>query len=221
MSAASGGDVRVSVIIPAFHDSKNLAVLMPQLARIEGIADLIVCDAADEPEALNLTQQFGTMYVRCLAVNRGAQMNAGIIFASANVLLFHPPDVDLRDQHVQALRRAMANTDVIGGAFHRLFGFMSLNPGKQSIFVRRDSLVRLGGFSKTPLVEDVDFLSRLRRAGKTILLDPAVRKLPQATTQREPWRMLLFTVLYKCGVAPARLQRWYYGDSLEQERTGP
>lgn len=217
MSAASGGDVRISVILPAFRDAKHLAVLMPQLARIDGIIDVIVCDASDEPEALDLTQRFGTMYVRCLAVNRGAQMNAGIIFASASVLLFHPPDIDLRDEHVQALRRAMTDPEVIGGAFHRLFGFISFDPGKHSIFVRRDAFVRLGGFTKTPLIEDVEFLSRLRRGGKTVWLDPALEKLRHATLE-DSWRTAMFTLLYKIGVAPARLQRWYYGNSLEEER---
>lgn len=210
MSAASGGEVRVSVIIPAWRDAKNLAVLLPRLARIPGIVDVIVCDASNDIEAQNLTQQFGTMFVRCSAPNRGAQMNAGILFANGNVLLFHPPDVDLRAEHVQALQRAMQDCDAIGGAFHRLFGFVSLDPAKQSIFVRREVFFQLGGFAKIPLIEDVEFLRRLRRAGSTLFLEPPVQKLPERHVQRGTWRRNLqtaiFILLYKCGVAPERLR---------------
>ena len=222
MSAAAGGDVPVSVIIPAWHDAKNLAVLLPQLARINGIVDVIVCDASDEAEALNLTQRFGTMFVRCSARNRGPQMNAGVIFASANVLLFHPPDILLSAEHVQALQNAMRSPDVIGGAFHTLFGLLSFDHGKQSIFVRREAFFQLGGFTNVPLIEDVDFLRRLRRLGKTALLDPPIRKEPQTDVTPEVRRTnrqtALFALLYKCGVSLERLQRRY--DSLEQERAG-
>lgn len=214
MSAASSGDVQVSVIIPAWHDAENLAVLMPQLARIRGIVDVIVCDASNQIEAQNLTQQFGTMFVRCSAANRGAQMNAGILFASANVLLFHPADADLRVDQIEALQRTMVNSDVIGGAFHRLYGLVSLDPGRQSIFVRRDAFFQLGGFAKTPLIEDIEFLHRLRRVGKTVLLDPPLRKLRQHHVHGSAWRRnaetALFVLLYRCGVTPERLQRWYY-----------
>ena len=213
MSPATGGDVRVSVIMPAWHDARNLAVLMPQLARIPGIVDVIVCDASNEIEAQNLTQQFGTMFVRCSAPNRGAQMNAGILFASGNVLLFHPPDTDLRPEHVEALQRAMQGTHIDGGAFHRLFGFVSLDPGKQSIFVRREMFFQLGGFVKTPLIEDVDFLDRLRRLGNAVLLDPPLQKLREHYVDRARWRRdiqtALFILLYKFGVSADRLQRWY------------
>jgi glycosyltransferase involved in cell wall biosynthesis len=227
VSAAAGGEVEVSVIIPAWHDAKNLAVLMPQLARISGIVDLIVCDASDEAEALNLTQQFGTMFVRCTARNRGPQMNAGVIFASANVLLFHPPDILLEPEHMKALQNAMGNPDVIGGAFHTLFGMMSLDPGKQSIFVRREAFFQLGGFTKVPFIEDIDFLRRLRRLGKTVLLDPPIRKEDRdirPDVRKMNRQAAIFALLYKFGVTPERLQRRYdrtrSDDSLEQERAG-
>jgi hypothetical protein len=168
------------------------------------------------------------MFVRCSARNRGPQMNAGVIFASANVLLFHPPEIQLTAEHVQALQNAMRNADVIGGAFHTLFGLMSLDHGKQSIFVRREAFFQLGGFTKMPLIEDVEFLRRLRRLGRTVLLDPPVRKQPQTDARPDVRRMnrqtAIFTLLYSCGVRPERLQRWYdrnrSDNSLEEERAG-
>lgn len=209
MSAACGGEIRLSVIIPAWHDAKNLDLLLPQLARIDGIVDVIVCDASNDIEAQNLTQRFGTMFVRCSAANRGAQMNAGFIFASANVLLFHPPDVDLRSEHVQALQRAMLHPETIGGAFHQLYGWLSLAPGKQSIFVRRQTFLQLGGFTKVPEIDDIDFSRRLRRAGRTVMLDPPVRKLSHtrvpSSAPRSALRAAIATLLYRCHISPERL----------------
>jgi hypothetical protein len=79
--------------------------------------------------------------------------------------------------------------------------------------------LQLGGFLKIPLMEDVEFSRRLRAAGKTVVLDPPVRTSPRRHARRGAWRTSiqngLFIVLYKFGVSPERLHRWYYRDRLQ------
>src|SRR5260370_37753798 len=53
--------------------------------------------------------------------NRGAQMNRGAELATGDVLLFHHVDSHLTLEHLESLRKAMATSEVIGGAFYRQF----------------------------------------------------------------------------------------------------
>jgi GT2 family glycosyltransferase len=81
------------------------------------------------------------------------------------------------------------------------------------LFVRRATFERLGGFAELPLLEDVDFVRRLRRSAPV-----AEIPLPLATSarrwQRDGWlrrsaRNLAIVTLYLAGVGPTRLARWY------------
>ena len=64
-------------------------------------------------------------------------------------------------------------------------------------------------------MEDVEFSKKLRKAGKTIILDPPVESSARRHLRKGPWRTTilngLFILLYKLGVSPQRLHRWYYG----------
>ncbi|HEY6360144.1 MAG TPA: hypothetical protein VIX63_03530, partial [Vicinamibacterales bacterium] len=96
----------------------------------------------------------------------------------------------------------------------RLFG---LPYGDQGLFVRRDTFRTLGGFRELPLMEDVEFVRRLGRAGR-----PFELPLPLVTSsrrwRRDGWwrrsaRNLAILACYLAGVSPARLARWYSRDS--------
>jgi hypothetical protein len=86
--------------------------------------------------------------------------------------------------------------------------------GDQTIFVRRDAFMKLGGFARIPLMEDVEFSPRLRRAGKIAVLDPPVRSSGRHHDRQGAWRRTfqngLLLLLYKIGVRPQTLHRWYY-----------
>jgi hypothetical protein len=72
----------------------------------------------------------------------------------------------------------------------------------------------LGGFAPIPLMEDMEFSQRLRRAGRVAVLDPPVESSARRHASGGAWRTSLqnglFIVLYKCGLSPRYLHRWYY-----------
>lgn len=165
---------------------------------------------------------------------RGLQLNLGASLATAEVLLFHHVDSELIEAHLDSLARAMNDRGVTGGGFYRKFderhpemrwaekierahcrSFGTIY-GDQSVFVRREVFVRLGGFAPIPLMEDVEFSRRLRRAGKIVLLDPPMRSSPQRQIEQGAWRVTLrnlsFLIAFRAGVSPERLHRRYYGD---------
>jgi rSAM/selenodomain-associated transferase 2 len=226
------GLLRISVVLPSWRDAENLEKLLPELARRDGIAEAIIVDASGDGKAERIAFSLGATFIAVSKPNRGEQMNLGAAAASGDVVLFQHSDTNLEDAHLAAIQNALADPEIIGGAFFRKFDgrhprlmwlesvarFLTSHGGTlygdQSIFVRRDVFMRLGGFAKIPLMEDVEFSRRLRAAGKIAVLDPPVQSSARRHLREGAWRTSiqngLFIVLYKLGVSPHRLHRWYY-----------
>jgi uncharacterized protein len=228
------GDPRLkfSVVIPSWHDAENLRTLLPALRKIDMSPELIIVDASSDNESEEIATAFGAAFIRCSAPNRGAQMNVGGMFAHGDVLVFQHADTELTGAHLAAIETALSDREIIGGAFFRKFDgrhprlmwlervarFLTQRGGTlfgdQTVFVRREVFLRLHGFAQMPLMEDVEFSRRLRGAGKVAILDPPVRSSARRHLRRGAWRtsiqngILLF--LYRAGVSPHRLHRWYY-----------
>lgn len=236
-----GARLRISVVVPSWRDAENLAVLLPSLARLDRLVETIVVDASGGADCERIALSCGAAFMRCTAPNRGEQMNLGAGAASGDVIVFQHSDTDLEETHLAAIEAAMSDPEIIGGAFYRKFDrrhprllwlesvarFLTRHGGTlygdQSIFVRRDIFLELGGFAKIPLMEDVEFSRRLRAAGKVAVLDPPVRSSARRHLRKGAWRTSiqngLFIVLYRLGVSPHRLHRWYYrGAETRPER---
>jgi rSAM/selenodomain-associated transferase 2 len=234
--AATGGEpsrnVRISVVVPSWRDAENLSLLLPQLAQMNGLAEVIVVDASADAGAEEIARRYGATFLKCSAPNRGAQMNVGAMIASGDAIIFQHADTELTQQHLDALDAALRDPQIIGGAFYRKFDdrhprlmwlehvarFLTRNGGTlfgdQSVFVRREVFLRLEGFAKIPLMEDVEFSRRLRAAGKVAVIDPPVRTSGRRHNREGAWKASIqngaFMLLYKLGVSPERLHRWYY-----------
>ena len=234
MSLAADGEVlpTLSVIIPCWNDGPALRTQLATLSSLTGIAQVIVADASRSTECRAFAAAFGADAVQCAEPNRGAQMNAGARFARSDVLLFQHADTALMQAHVVALRDAMRDNSLAGGAFHRSFDqrHSALRwlervaraishcggtlYGDQSVFVRREVFINMGGFAEIPLMEDVEFSRRLRRFERIAILDPPIASSPRHHQRRGAWRTsirnCLMIALYRAGVPPAQLHAWYY-----------
>jgi rSAM/selenodomain-associated transferase 2 len=234
------GRLRISVVVPSWRDAENLERLLPELSRLDRVAETIVVDASGDAQAERIVLSSGATYIASATPNRGEQMNLGAAAAIGDVIVFQHSDTNLEDAHLAAIQVALVDSDIIGGAFFRKFDgrhprlmwlesvarFLTSHGGTlygdQSIFVRRDAFMKLGGFAKIPLMEDVEFSRRLRAAGKIAVLDPPVRSSARRHLRKGAWRTSiqngLFIVLYQLGVSPHRLHRWYYSGAQNQSR---
>jgi len=222
----------ISVIIPVWRDHGKLGSLLPFLTSGPEVAEVIVSFAEADPAAVRMVQDHGATAISAGEPNRGRQLDLGASEATGDWLLFHHADTELTREHLLALARLGDDAETVGGAFYRKFderhpGLRWLEPierwhnrtcgalfGDQSIFVRREVFRRLGGFRALPLMEDVDFSRRLRRAGRIALLDPSISSSPRKHLTHGPWRTTwtnaTLLLLYHLGVPPQRLHAWYY-----------
>ncbi len=215
----------VSVVIPTLDEEQRLR---SAIQSVRADADVIVVDGGSGDATREVAAREGARVLEAPR-GRGRQLDQGARAATGEWLLFLHADTRLETGWADAL--AALPPEVVGGAFRfavdspraafrvveravrlrlRLF---ALPYGDQGLFVRREVYARIGGVPHLPLMEDVAFVARLRRAGR--LAFPPVRAFTSArrwdrygivgTTLRN-WSLL---ARYAAGQSPERLARRY------------
>jgi rSAM/selenodomain-associated transferase 2 len=230
---AGHNDPLISIVIPVLNDAAPLASLLPTLPADPAI-EIIVVDGgeASDPAMDALPERYpGVAWMRS-APGRAVQMNEGARRARGRWLVFLHADTRLGVGWIDVLRHLDAQPQVVGGSFRfaldsprrlarwiewgvkirvRLF---DLAYGDQALFVRRAVFEHLGGYRELPLMEDVEFIRRLRQRGR--IAHAAVPALTSARRwERDGWlrRTLensVLIALFLAGCPPERLARRYH-----------
>ena len=191
--------------------------------------ELIVCDGGSKDGSKEIAQKAGARVIEGPS-SRGTQLNLGAAAAHSDILLFLHADTDLPREGTAEVRRAILD-GAIGGAFYVRFdnpewpyrvGERVVNLrtrltrcplGDQAQFVRREVFVELGGFRDWPILEDLDFMRRLRGRGPLQWIQAPVTTAARRYAKRGIARTLLTNwliwTLYLVGVSPLRLARLY------------
>ncbi len=220
--------LRLAAVVPVLDEEDNLRRLLPSLG---AEADLVVVsDGGSRDGGAAVATGAGARWVSG-PPGRGPQLNRGAAAAGdVDVLLFLHADTRLAPGAGERVRAAVA-AGAVGGAFRlrfddprpllRLGGrlvdlrtrWTRLPLGDQAQFVRRDVFAALGGFPDWPILEDLDLARRLKRSGRTALLDPpvttAARRYLRQGILRTVARNWLIWGLFALGVPPRRLARLY------------
>jgi rSAM/selenodomain-associated transferase 2 len=227
---------RVSVVIPVLNEVNVLAQLLAGLCRHASWYEIIVVDGGSTDATPDLVRTFAgernddRIRVTQADGGRAQQMNAGAALACGDALVFLHADTHLPKDACERVQVAIADGACWGRfdvcvdddhfAFRIIERLMNLRSavtglatGDQAIFVRRDIFRMLGGYAPIPLMEDIELCTRLKWVGWPVRIAMRVR------TSARRWRrygiartvakMWLLRLLYRFGVAPARLARFY------------
>lgn len=220
----------VSVVIPVRGDAGPLAALLATLPP-EADAEIIVSAGGDDVALAPL--RAGRPDVRWVAgdAGRGVQLNRGAAVARGRWLWFVHADCLAPAGWIDEFRRLDRQPEVVGGSFQFALAspawqarvlewavrgrvrWFDLPYGDQGLFVRRRIFEAMGGFAPLPLMEDVEFVRRLRRQGRLRHLSVALRSSARRW-ERDGWvrrsaRNLTTLALYGLGVPPTRLAAQY------------
>jgi len=217
--------VRISVVIPALGEEATIEAAIASARTTLDPCEVIVADGGSTDRTCELAVAAGATIVDAPGTRADA-MNAGARGAAGEALLFLHADTTLPDVAGDAVRRTLERADA--GAFSVRFddrpGLARLAAalyerfhrgvyGDQAIFVTRVAFDRVGGYRPLPIMEDFDLVQRLRRAGHFAVLPDTVTT--SARRQRAHGEVRTFLavaaikLLYRIGVAPARLARLY------------
>ena len=220
--------MRLAIVVPTLDEEDALRRHLP--AALEAADEVVVSDGGSCDGTVEVARQLGARVVTG-PPGRGGQLNRGAAAAStADVLLFLHADTTLPTGGAQAVRDAAAR-GAPGGAFllrfdadrplqrlgawliNRRTRWLRVPLGDQAQWATRETFERLGRFRDWPLLEDLDFILRLRRLpGFTLIEDPvttgARRFLEQGTVRTVAINWLIW-ILFLLGVPPHRLARLY------------
>lgn len=227
----------ITVVIPVYREEGVAALLAGLLSRPDaGGIRIVVVDGAPDRDTLARIPADLAADQRLLllpsAPGRGVQLNAGAAAADGDILLFLHADTLLPAGAFTLIRQALADPALSGGAFSLRYAenspglsliaaaanarsnFTRAPYGDQAVFVRRKVFQRLGGFRPVPLMEDLEFMTRLRRQGHVI----RILAVPVRTSGRRQLREgllrctlrnLALRLLYHLGVPPGLLTGLY------------
>lgn len=226
-SPSTGGKLRLAAVVPTLDEE---SLLERRLIALAGLVDEVVVSDGGSTDATRAIAESHGVRVITGGRGRGDQLNRGAAACDAEVLLFLHADTELEAKGIAALRAAIAGGAVGGGFLCRFdhpgpiyrLGEWIVNLrtrvtrgplGDQAQFATRAAFEALGGFRDWPLLEDLDFVRRLKRHGRVVVLEPPAttsarrfEKYGIARTIATNW--LIFTLFF-LGVPPERLERFY------------
>jgi len=220
---------RVSVIIPTLNEAAQMGDLLSSL-RVFSELEIILVDGRSLDQTVEIAKAL-TSRVLVTAPGRAHQMNEGARHATGEVLIFLHADTRLELSAFAQLTSAMSDSTIVGGAFSlrldsrrwelRLIAAVTnlrarlffLPYGDQAIFVRRALFDKIGGYAELPLMEDFEFMRRLRRHGRIVILSAkavsSARRWEKEGIVYTTLRDWVIALLFLFGVSPVALAKWY------------
>lgn len=221
---------KISILIPvlneAFQIQKNISNLQS-----EPNIEIIVVDGGSQDRTVALARELGVKVIVSSVAQRANQMNFGAAEATGDIFLFLHVDTQLPTGYAAIIKNTLSQPGTIAGAFELAIDsqqksfrfvekmvnlrsrFFTLPYGDQTIFLKAAVFHEMGGFANLPIMEDFEFVQRLKTQGK-IGIAPA-----KVITSARRWQKLgvfkttlinqLIILGYYLGISPIKLARLY------------
>lgn len=223
----------LSIIIPVLCEQDTINDTLAGLHFPESryACEVIVVDGDPRRSTIDVIRHSNVIALTA-PVGRGSQMNAGARVCGGRILLFLHADTQLPPNATERIMEACGPPEIAGGAFDLSIASSSLllriiaraaslrsrltriPYGDQAIFIKKSFFTMLDGFAEIPIMEDIEIMRRIQRAGYRIVILP-----DRVVTSARRWekegicftslRNMIISTLYYLGVSPERLKRFY------------
>ena len=171
---------KISVIIPTYNESKHLPLLLSDLSIIDKKIEIIVVDSNSDDKTRDIASFYKAKIYKSKEKNRGLQLNIGAKKAQGKWLIFLHADSRLckgclkriktfirsDKNNIYFLKFKINDRNVIYRFLEiavNLRSYIFKDPyGDQGLIIHRTTYFKNNGFRKIPLMEDLDFIKRLK-----------------------------------------------------------
>ena len=171
---------KISIIIPTLNEANNLPLLLSDLLTTYKEEEIIIVDCGSEDRTIDVANIYGAKVYRSKEKNRGLQLDIGAKNSKGEWLIFLHADTRLTHDwfrkinsvfkgdknYIYYFKFKINHKKMIFRVLEILVNFRSKffkQPyGDQGLIIHKTNYFKNNGFRKIPLMEDVDFLRRLK-----------------------------------------------------------
>ncbi len=171
---------KISIIIPTINEANNLPLLLSDLSIIKKEGEILIIDCGSEDKTIDIGKIYGSKVFKSKERNRGLQLDIGaknskgewLIFLHADTRLTHDWYTKIKSvlkknkNYIYHFKFRINDNKIIYRVLEILVNFRSQyykKPyGDQGLIIHKSIYLQNNGFSRIPLMEDVDFLNRLK-----------------------------------------------------------
>ena len=171
---------KISIIIPTINEANNLPLLLSDLSIIQKEGEILIIDSGSEDKTIDIASIYGAKVYKSKERNRGLQLDIGAKKANGEWLIFLHADTRLTHDWVGEIKSILKGNKnyiyffkfkinhkkIIYRVLEILVNFRSQyfkQPyGDQGLIIHRSTYLKNKGFRRIPLMEDLDFLRRLK-----------------------------------------------------------
>ncbi len=226
-------NIELSIIIPVYNEPD---IINETISHLNGLSfsrkpEIIIVDGHSSQNTLQVVKGRHVKKIPS-AKGRGIQMNTGAKAASGNIFLFLHADTYLDENAPEAIIKILQDKNTVAGAFDlairspkAIFRLTEkyvyirsrlthIPYGDQGIFIKREFFEMLGGYPDMPLMEDVELMRRVKKAGGKIAIIDTKISPPPRRWEKEGFafctlRNLTLISLYLLGVPAEKLYKYY------------
>ena len=216
---------KISIIIPTYNESQNLPLLLSDLSISNEEAEIIIVDCNSKDKTREIGNLYGSKIYKSKKKNRGLQLNIGAKKATGKWFIFIHADSRLRQGWLKKVKSVIEyegnfvyffKFKINNKSFFYRFleivvnlrSFIFKDPyGDQGLLIQREIYFKNKGYRKIPLMEDIDFIKRLKKKITLKMLN-----IPIYTSSRK-WEKT--NIIFQAFKNWNFRKRWLKGESIK------
>ena len=216
---------KISIVIPTYNESQNLPLLLSDLLIINEEIEIIIVDCKSEDKTKDIATIYETKIYKTKEKNRGLQLNIGAKMASGEWFFFIHADSRLIQGWLKKVKSVIRdhknfiyffkfkinNKKIIYRLLEivvNLRSYFFKDPyGDQGLLIHRTIYFKNKGYRKIPLMEDLDFIKRIKNKVPLKMLN-----IPIYTSSRKWEKNNIIFQAYKNWNFR---KRWLRGESIK------
>ena len=216
---------KISIIIPTFNESQYLPLLLSDLSITNEEIEIVIVDCNSEDKTKDIANIYGAKIYESKEKNRGLQLNIGAKEALGNWFFFIHADSRLRQDCLKKINSVIKSDETFIYFFKfkiknkkTIYRFLEIfvnlrsyifkDPyGDQGLLIHRETYFQNNGYKRIPLMEDVEFIKRLKNKSQLRMLN-----IPIYTSSRK-WRKS--NIIFQAFKNYNYRKRWLRGDSIK------